>query len=93
MNRIFQLDLCTSRYTGIFRFTRHKNSIKKILEKEQTQPNKFEGLSHSYRNFEHTRQIAGKEPPLIPITKIGIERRENNKNYFCSQTILKCELL
>ena len=26
-------------------------------------------------NCKHTRQIARKEPPLIPITKIGIEKK------------------
>ena len=40
-----------------------------------------------------TRQIVGKQPRLIPITKIGIERRENNEkilqeNNFKVQTIL-----
>ena len=27
---------------------------------------------------EHTRQVAAKQPPLIPLTKIGIEKGEKN---------------
>ena len=38
--------------------------------------------------LEHTRQIAGKQPPLIPIRMIGIERIEYiEKKDFCTKIL------
>ena len=36
--------------------------------------------------LEHTRQIAGKWPPLIPITLLGLkEKKISTKNDFCKK--------
>ena len=37
----------------------------------------------------HTRQIAGKQPPLIPITLLGLkEKKKSTKIDFCIKTFL-----
>ena len=41
----------------------------------------------------HTRKIAEKWPPLIPISIIGIERIEDIENkIFCTKTFFKSDL-
>ena len=40
-------------------------------------------------NTKHTRQIAGKQPPLIPITLLGLkEKKISTKIDFCIKTFL-----
>ena len=36
---------------------------------------------------EHTRQVAAKQPPLIPLTKIGIEKGEKTDKDCFTQTL------
>ena len=53
-------------------------------------------IKHRRNSFEscsvkiiQTRQIAGEKPPLIPISKFGIERIEDlEKKDFCTKTFL-----
>ena len=47
------------------------------------------GLKNGERNFKHTQPIAGKKPPLIPITLLGLkEKKISTKIDFCTKTFL-----
>ena len=71
------------------------------VNETQTSHSLISALRHSKRRspnlsilsgpWKHTWQIGGEQPPLIPITKIGITRREksNEKIDFCTLTFLK----
>ena len=40
-------------------------------------------------NYKHTRQIAGKKPPLTPIALLGLkEKKISTKIDFCTKTFL-----
>ena len=54
---------------------------------------KMEQPTKTTKKQNHTRQIAGKQRQLIPISMIGIERIEDiEKKDFCTKTFFKSDL-